>query len=261
MTTSGPVDHRISWNEVHVRDLDAAVAFYGALLGWTIREEERETYVHFYLDGEAVAGLMADVRPDGAPPMWQVYVGTTEIEAYVARALAAGQREVTPLMDIPHTGKLQILADPEGALLAPFQPAGAQIGRGASGRPGHFCWVDLLCHDRAAMATHYGEVVGWEVHTMQVGATEYAIFVPPGGGPMDAVAGARALPPGTAAPAAWLPYVAVADVDAAAAQARELGATITVEPADLGHKGRHAVLVDPQGASLGLWTQKAPTCD
>jgi predicted enzyme related to lactoylglutathione lyase len=44
---------------------------------------------------------------------------------------------------------------------------------------------------------------------------------------------------------------AVADCDATAAKARELGATITVEPID-SPIGRYAVIDDPQGGSFAV---------
>ena len=253
MTVQTSVDHKIIWNEVHVKDLEAAISFYGQLFGWTIREEERETYLHFYLGDKAVAGLMADVEDGGAPPMWQVYVGTSDIDAYVERAKAAGQTEVTPLMDIPHTGKIQILADTEGALLAPFQPAGANTGDGPSAEPGHFCWVELLCRDQAAAVEHYRRVVGWETIDMDMGGVTYTMFVPPGGGQMDAIGGAMQMPPEAQGPSAWMGYVSVEDVDATTAKAVELGATVFVEPTNAGEAGRFSVLADPQGAAFAIW--------
>jgi uncharacterized protein len=50
---------------------------------------------------------------------------------------------------------------------------------------------------------------------------------------------------------------AVADCDAAVARARELGATITIEPMDT-PIGRFAAVIDPQGASFTLM-QPAPS--
>ncbi|MDF1800477.1 MAG: VOC family protein [Planctomycetota bacterium] len=247
------LDHKIIWNEVHCTDLDATIAFYEQLFGWTTKPEERETYVHFYMGEAAVAGLMVD---DGEPqrPMWQVYVGTSDIEAYVERAKAAGQREVTPLMDIPHTGKLQILGDSEGGLLAPFQPSDPERKSwGNTGTIGHFCWVELLCKDQAAAVEHYTQVVGWETVDMDLGGMTYSLFVPPGGGQMDAIGGAMQMPPGESQPAAWLPYVAVEDVDATTKKAVELGATVCVEPTPIAEHGRFSVLTDPDGAMFATY--------
>lgn len=52
-------------------------------------------------------------------------------------------------------------------------------------------------------------------------------------------------------PSHWSACFAVADCDATVARARELGATVTVEPVDT-PIGRFAHLIDPQGASFAI---------
>ena len=51
----------------------------------------------------------------------------------------------------------------------------------------------------------------------------------------------------------WQCYVTVADVDAAAAKAAELGGTIAVPPMDVFDAGRMASVIDPTGAAINLW--------
>lgn len=51
----------------------------------------------------------------------------------------------------------------------------------------------------------------------------------------------------------WLPFVAVDDTDAAYARALEFGARSVAAPHDNG-MGRGAIIEDPQGAALGLFT-------
>jgi hypothetical protein len=56
------------------------------------------------------------------------------------------------------------------------------------------------------------------------------------------------------APSVWLSYVAVANVDASAARAAKLGAKVMMEAADIPGIGRFAVIQDPQGAAIALFT-------
>jgi predicted enzyme related to lactoylglutathione lyase len=56
------------------------------------------------------------------------------------------------------------------------------------------------------------------------------------------------------APPHWLAYVATPDVDATAARAVALGGTVRVPPTDIPTVGRFAVLADPQGAQLAVFT-------
>lgn len=249
------LDQQIIWNELASVDVDESAAFYKQLFGWTIREEERDTYLHFYIGDQTVAGLSA-LHGD-QPPHWQVFVGTSDAEAYAARAKAAGGHAVTPLMDIPHTGRIQYWADPEGAVLAAFEPSSPDRDSwGNSGTPGHFCWVELMCDDSSQALSFYKRVVEWDVMPMAVGDVDYNLVLKKGGGQQDAAGGVmRKMEPG---PSVWLPYVSVANVDASAQKAGDLGAQILQPPTDVGDFGRCAVFMDPGGAVLAIY--QAKTC-
>jgi predicted enzyme related to lactoylglutathione lyase len=54
-------------------------------------------------------------------------------------------------------------------------------------------------------------------------------------------------------PAHWLAYVTVEAVDETAARAASLGGRIVALPFDVPGVGRVAVLVDPLGATIGLF--------
>jgi predicted enzyme related to lactoylglutathione lyase len=58
----------------------------------------------------------------------------------------------------------------------------------------------------------------------------------------------------------WLPFVAVDDTDAAYARALEFGARSVAAPHDNG-MGRGAIIEDPQGAALGLFTAASGATD
>ena len=51
----------------------------------------------------------------------------------------------------------------------------------------------------------------------------------------------------------WQCYVTVADVDAAAAKAAELGGTVAMPPMAVFDAGRMASVIDPTGAAINLW--------
>jgi uncharacterized protein len=67
------------------------------------------------------------------------------------------------------------------------------------------------------------------------------------------VGGCMRTPPGVEAPPHWLVYIGVDDVDATAARAKELGATVFQESTDIPEVGRFAVVQDPAGAVFGLF--------
>jgi hypothetical protein len=125
--------------------------------------------------------------------------------------------------------------------------------------PGTFCWVDLGAHDPQAAKRFYTELFGWTVTDNQFGPGEgdvYTTYKLDGRSvaasyPMDPEQKAAGMP------SAWLSYVAVEDADASAARAKELGATLMVEPFDVMEHGRMAMVQDPGGALFALWQPRA----
>lgn len=112
---------------------------------------------------------------------------------------------------------------------------------------GEFSWNELACGDLSAAKIFYGGLFGWETENFS-GGGDYVLFKQ---GPTP-VGGLMKCPqPGM--PSHWLPYVTVADVDASAARAKSLGAQVVVAPFEVPEVGRIAVLVDPQGAAIGLF--------
>ena len=129
---------------------------------------------------------------------------------------------------------------------------------------GSFCWNELSTTDDAAAIKFYTQLLGWQIKSSDM---------PPCEG-----AGSEAAPPMVyneivvdgkhlggifkmgaefgGAPSHWMPYVAVEDVDAKAAQVAELGGKVCVPPTDIPNTGRFCVINDPTGATISLITLK-----
>jgi predicted enzyme related to lactoylglutathione lyase len=116
------------------------------------------------------------------------------------------------------------------------------VGARTSYLPGTFCWVDLATTDAATAKRFYGELFGWEAPA----GWGYAHWTLDG----RDVAGVYEL---DRVEPHWTSYVAVADADAVAARAAELGGTVMEAPVGVGADGRRALLADPIGASVALW--------
>ena len=113
----------VAWVECLSRDPAASGRFLEALLGWT-SDERADGYVVLLADGRPAAGLMA--MPPGAPPDagsdWLVHFAVDDVAVACDRAVAAGGRVLEPVHDIAE-GRFAVLADPQGAVLALFEPA------------------------------------------------------------------------------------------------------------------------------------------
>jgi predicted enzyme related to lactoylglutathione lyase len=57
-------------------------------------------------------------------------------------------------------------------------------------------------------------------------------------------------------PSHWLAYVDVGDLASATSKAKQLGAKVVVENQAVADMGALSIIVDPTGATLGLWESK-----
>lgn len=54
----------------------------------------------------------------------------------------------------------------------------------------------------------------------------------------------------------WLPFVQVSNIEAYTKKAEELGATVVVSPTQVPDEGVYSVVIDPNGAEIGLYQPK-----
>jgi predicted enzyme related to lactoylglutathione lyase len=121
--------------------------------------------------------------------------------------------------------------------------------------PGSICWTELATKDAETAKKFYAELLGWEMTKSTAAGMDYTEFQIAGrsiGGIFQMTAEC-----GGDAPSHWTSYVAVADVDAAAARVEELGGKISMPPTDIPNVGRFCVINDPTGASIALITLRA----
>jgi predicted enzyme related to lactoylglutathione lyase len=122
------------------------------------------------------------------------------------------------------------------------------MGERTSYPPGTFSWADLATTDPEAAERFYTELFGWEGEDNPIpGGGTYTMLLKDGGYAAALSAG----PEGQ--PAFWNAYVTVESADEGAARAKELGATVLMEPFDVLEAGRMAVIGDPTGAAFSLW--------
>ncbi len=122
--------------------------------------------------------------------------------------------------------------------------------------PGHFVWYELFTTDPEAAAGFYGHVVGWSAQPAPDGHG-HTLF----GSGQGPLAVSTTLPEPVrqmGVPPYWTSHVLVADVDATAALAKQLGGRVYVEPVEVPGMGRFAVVADPFGAVLSLCALTSP---
>jgi predicted enzyme related to lactoylglutathione lyase len=114
------------------------------------------------------------------------------------------------------------------------------------GTPGTIGWNEMVTTDSAASIKFYTDLLGWTTETMELpDGMQYTMFKQ---GDID-VGGCVQCP--TVDKPTWLQYISTDDIDASAAKAKELGATVT-ERVDI-PMGSFVVVTDPLGATFAFW--------
>lgn len=114
----------MTWVELSTTDVEAARAFYTAVLGWTTKDSSDVAagdYMEFQHGGRSVAGMMASQT--GAS-YWMPYFQPADIDRMVGEATALGSTVMVPTMAIPG-GEFAVLVDPQGAAFGLFRPDAA----------------------------------------------------------------------------------------------------------------------------------------
>jgi predicted enzyme related to lactoylglutathione lyase len=233
---------RFVWHDHASGDRDRAKTFYAELLGWEIEifKPGEMDYPMISANGQQHGGF--GPAQGGAPSHWLGHVVVEDVEAAMQRAKGAGGEIVTGPMEIPEVGRIAVIRDPQGAVISAFEPQGeARIPEGA------FLWDELRTSDLDGAKRFYGEVFGWTAGDVEVEGQSYTLFQL---GETSVAGCSTAAGEGT--PPHWAPYLATDDVDASTAKAKELGATVYLEPTSMQGVGRFSALGDPTGAPFGL---------
>lgn len=115
---------------------------------------------------------------------------------------------------------------------------------------GKFVWRDLVTEDPDAVKPFYAALFGWQFEEGRALGAPYTL-VKSGGQYIAGISKTRR-PQADQPVSQWLSFMSVADVDRAVEQTRAAGGSLVAGPLDLPNVGRGAVVVDPDGAPLGL---------
>ena len=139
MTGSRTYPHGVPcWIDTEQPDLDAAVAFYGGLFGWTFDDAMPPgapgAYLIASLDGRDVAAL---APPEfDVPTAWNTYVAVEDADASAAALTAAGGTVAAGPDDAGPGGRFALCADP-GRCAVPALAGAPAARRAARQRPRH----------------------------------------------------------------------------------------------------------------------------
>jgi predicted enzyme related to lactoylglutathione lyase len=252
---------RFVWHELHTTDPDAAIVFYGKVIGWKPRSFAKGSPYRLWNKGSAsYGGLIALAENDrllGIRPHWLAYISVPDVTATVQQARGLGARVRVEPADVPGGGRYAVLRDPQDVTFAVFTADRPAKGNEADVALGDFTWHELTTRDWKAAWEFYRALFGWEqADAMDMGpAGVYQMFRRAGG--QVPIGGMYNLSSGQ--PAQWLSYARVPTADRAAVVVPQAGGRVVAGPMDVPNHGRVTICIDPQGAGFAVHSMPGAT--
>ena len=142
---------------LHTRDVERAVTFYSALLGWAVLDVPgNDHHKLLQMNGNVVAAVRQ--ASDGIDE-WIPYVSVADMNATLEHAVTLGATG-GETRDADGLARTATLRDHEGARLGLWQPAphqGAQVME----TPGSIWWIEVLSDDPSRAKHFYSALFGW----------------------------------------------------------------------------------------------------
>lgn len=250
------------WYELMTPDPDAVKGFYRDVAGWTISDaapmpDGKDYRMLGRSDGKHAGGVLAlsaDMINHGAQPCWLAYLSCADTDATVAAIVADGGKLLMPAMNLP-VGRIAMVTDPQGVpfyVMTPIPPGDMPdmtsdvFSTTATER---VSWNELASPDLEAAKRFYAKHFGFEFNeVMNMGAMGDYCFIDHHGQRIGAIM-QRA---DERQPKAWLFYVRVPSVSAAAKAVTAGGGKVLVGPMPVPGGDSIVVAMDPAGAGFGL---------
>jgi len=264
--TDSPTNERmqgkIIWHDLLTNDPAASKKFYGELFGWKFESvgdssgmSSDNAYTLIRHNGELIGGMIdtkiLNNRSDIS--QWIVVMSVEDVDEATRKFVANGGSVLTAPTDLQRRGRMSVLQDPAGALLALLE---TKDGDPADREPeiGGFLWNELWTIDVAGATDFYSKAIGFEsadVNTDSDSSSHsHYRLLKIGDKPR---AGILANPLDGLDPV-WVSYLRVTSPAAITARVASLGGRVIVEARPRALGGEVAFIAGPSEAGIALQT-------
>ncbi|MFB9463997.1 VOC family protein [Streptomyces cinereospinus] len=239
------------WADAMFGDIEGAKTFYGDVLGWTFGEATSEygDYTQAYAGGRAVAAVVPPMPGQEGQPQWCLYLASPDAAATADRIRAHGGRLLAEPMQVGDFGSMCLASDPSGVVFGVWQPGTHEGFEAPMDQPGAYCWAEVFTREPEKSDTFFCAVFPYTAQQMEDDGVDFRIYNLEAGPVLGRMKMTDEFPPDV--PHYINVYFTVADCDAAAARATELGGVLRFGPMDSPF-GRFAAISDPQGANFSV---------
>ena len=256
---NAPRHGRPVWYELLTTDMKAAERFYSSIVGWTVQafDKSPEPYdMWARAGGVSIGGVMKIPKGMNFPPHWEMYIAVDNLDDTIARIQKSGGKILGPLIDVPGTGRMRTMQDPQGAVFAMIEPAPRSTDMPESpAEVGDASWRELHTTDPVAAMKFYSEIFGWrETSQFDMGPMgKYHLFgrLFDIGGMMKKAEAMAQVPPH------WAIYFRVPNINEAAERVKANGGQVLNGPMEVPDGDMIINAMDPQGGAFSLHQKKA----
>ncbi len=253
---------KIVWHDLLTNDSKASQNFYRELFGWEFESvgsaaglSSNSAYTLIRHNGRLVGGMIDTVALNNKDDIsqWVVLMSVEDIDAATAKFAADGGVVIAPPVDLQRRGRMAIVRDAEGALLALLQTRdGDPADREAE--IGGFLWDELWTTDVDSAAAFYEAVAGLDatikdIDSDQVSGASYRLLKagdkPRVGVMPNPLEGVKPI---------WVSYIRVDNPAAITERVVGLGGQVIVEARSRPIGGEVAFIAGPSGAGIALQT-------
>lgn len=251
--TTLPLQGRPVWAELLTTDPAGAKRFYATVLGWSYQPFEGAAMPYDMVkrpDGQAIGGIMSIPPGMNYPPHWEMYVAVENLDESIAKVQRLGGKSLSGVIDVPGTGRLSTMLDPQGGVFAIIQPAPREQTPEVEAAVGDVAWRELYTTDVMAAKRFYRDLFGWkETSAFDMGPMgTYSIF----GRAFNLGGMMNKTPEMAKMPTAWNLYFRVANAEEAAARVKVNGGQVLNGPMEVPGGDRIVNCLDAQGASFSV---------
>jgi uncharacterized protein len=121
------VDGTLCWADLNTPDQAGAKIFYTNLFGWKMVEDTDDDppsgYVHIQNEKDFIGGIIPPkFYNPRTPPCWMPYIQVSNCDGSAEKVQQLGGKLYMPPQTLEDAGRFAIVADPQGAGFAIFQP-------------------------------------------------------------------------------------------------------------------------------------------
>ena len=238
------------WFDLLTDDVQSVTRFYRGLFGWEFAtNNDDSTYTVILHRGTPIGGVVYTDRlaQDVKTSQWLSSLSVPDIEGAVELVRSSGGVVYAEPRDLPKRGRVAVVSDPQGALVA-FVRADGGDPPDREAAPGDWLWSELWTTDTDAAMSFYESLVGYRREAFDDGVSRPYHLLLTGD---RARAGVMKIPFDGVRPN-WLLYVRVEDPVAVAARVETLGGTVLIPVRDDIRGGSVALIADPSGGVLAV---------